>query len=68
MVFKLMLAAQRTWRRINGHELLPLVRAHVAFHDGVRVERADSTPNTDITQETKRTRKTKVDIAEQDAA
>ncbi len=68
MVFKLMLAAQRTWRRINGYELLPLVRAHVAFRDGVRVEREGSPSNTEITQPKKRMRKTKSEIAEQDAA
>jgi putative transposase len=68
MVFKLMLAAQRTWRRINGYELLPLVRAHVAFRDGVRVERADSTSNTKVTPTKTRTQKTKTNVAEQDAA
>jgi transposase-like protein len=42
MAFKLLLAAERTWRRLNGHELLPLVRAGVRFRDGVRVERDDA--------------------------
>jgi putative transposase len=42
MAFKLLLAAERTWRRLNGHEKLPLVRAGVRFQDGVRVERDDS--------------------------
>jgi len=41
MAFKLLLAAERTWRRLNGHELLPLVRAHVVFRDGERLERDD---------------------------
>lgn len=68
MVFKLMLAAQRTWRRLNGYELLPLVRAHVAFRDGVRVERADSDSTTDIKRTTKKTTTRKSHIAEQDAA
>jgi len=67
MVFKLMLAAQRTWRRLNGYELLPLVRAHVVFRDGVRVERADTKPKHDHITRTRTTRKTKVD-AEKDAA
>src|SRR5206468_11411632 len=44
MAFKLMLAAERSWRRINGAELLPLVRAGIAFRDGVRVEREELTP------------------------
>jgi len=39
MVFKLLLAAEKTWRKLNGHELVPLVRAGVKFIDGVRVER-----------------------------
>jgi putative transposase len=68
MVFKLMLAAQRTWRRINGYELLPLVRAHVVFHDGVRAERADATSNPKVTPRKTRTQKTKTNVAEQDAA
>jgi putative transposase len=42
MAFKLLLAAERTWRRLNGHEKLPLVRAGVRFQDGVRVERNDA--------------------------
>jgi hypothetical protein len=33
------LAAERTWRKLNGHELVPLVRAGVKFVDGARVER-----------------------------
>jgi putative transposase len=46
MAFKLLLAAERTWRRLNGHELLPLVRAHVVFRDGERIKRDDGeTPN-----------------------
>lgn len=39
MVFKLLLTAEKTWRKLNGHELVPLVRAGVKFVDGVRVER-----------------------------
>jgi transposase-like protein len=42
MAFKLLLAAERTWRRLNGPELMPLVRAGVRFQDGVRVERDDA--------------------------
>ena len=47
MVFKLLLAAEKTWRKLNGHELVPLVRAGVKFIDGVRVEReaGDSPPS-----------------------
>jgi transposase-like protein len=59
MAYKLMMAAERTWRRLNGHELLPLVRAGVSFRDGVRVER-DDTPNstTRPIATTRRTKKT----------
>ncbi len=43
MAFKLLEMAQQRWRRLNGSELLPLVRAGVPFRDGVRVERGDQT-------------------------
>ena len=63
MAYKLLLAAERGWRRLNGHEKLPLVRAHVVFHDGVRVERDDTTPA--ITPHTKKGRtKKKIEIDE----
>jgi len=39
MAYRLLLLAERSWRRLDGHELLPLVRAGVVFKDGVRVER-----------------------------
>jgi putative transposase len=39
MAFKLLLAAERSWRRLDAPALLPLVRAGVCFQDGVRVER-----------------------------
>jgi putative transposase len=41
MAFKLLDMAQLRWRRLDGSELLPLVRAGVAFVDGVRQERAE---------------------------
>ncbi len=65
MAFKLLLAAERTWRRLNGHELLPLVAAGVFFRDGVRVERdvaSDTRPNI------KKGRTKKTQIEEADAA
>lgn len=40
MAFKLLDMAQQRWRKLNGAELLPLVRAGVRFVDGVRQERA----------------------------
>ena len=39
MAFKLLDMSQKRWRRLNGHHLLPLVRAGATFRDGVRVER-----------------------------
>jgi hypothetical protein len=39
MTFKLLKVAEKTWRRIDGQELVPLVRAGVRFVDGKRVER-----------------------------
>jgi len=41
MAFKLLETAQRTWRRIDAHDLLPLVRAGVVFKDGQSVERTE---------------------------
>ena len=37
MVFKLVMAAARTWRRLKGETFLPLVIAGVTFTDGVAV-------------------------------
>jgi transposase-like protein len=55
MAFKLLDMAQLRWRKLDGAELLPLVRAGVRFVDGKRVERDDAqvTPQ----QETKQTKK-----------
>jgi len=39
MAFKLLEMAQKRWRRLNGAELLPLVREGAQFVDGIRVER-----------------------------
>jgi putative transposase len=65
MAFKLLLAAERTWRRLNGHELLPLVAAGVVFPDGVRVERDDAS---DTKPNIKKGRTKKTQIEEADAA
>src|SRR5208282_5716702 len=43
MAFKLLLAAERRWRKLNGASLLPLVREGALFRDGTRVERKDKT-------------------------
>jgi transposase-like protein len=41
MAYRLLLLAEANWRRLNGHQLLPLVRSGVQFVDGVRIERDD---------------------------
>jgi hypothetical protein len=38
MAYKLLDMAQARWRRLDGAHLLPLVRAGIAFMDGVRQE------------------------------
>jgi putative transposase len=43
MAYKLLDAAQDRWRRINGHELVPLVRAGATFIDGKLQERSVTT-------------------------
>ena len=35
MVFKLVMAASKTWRRLKGENRLPMVVAGVTFTDGV---------------------------------
>jgi putative transposase len=40
--FKLIDAAQDRWRRINGHELVALVRAGATFKEGVLVENQEA--------------------------
>jgi len=37
MVFKLLMAAAKTWRRLKGENLLPKVVAGVTFRDGTEV-------------------------------
>jgi transposase-like protein len=39
MAFKLLNMAQGRWRRLDGHEKLPLVRGGVTFVDGIQLER-----------------------------
>jgi putative transposase len=44
MAFKLLEAAQQSWRRLDAHELLSLVRAGRVFKDGQQVERVQEQP------------------------
>src|SRR5208282_1968492 len=48
MAFRLLLLAASSWRRLNGRDLLPLVRAGVEFKDGARVER-EATMSSEVT-------------------
>lgn len=66
MAFRLLLLAQSHWRRLDGRELLPLVRAGVTFKDGVRVEREDAQEGNVTT--IKPRKKTKQAQLEKDAA
>jgi putative transposase len=61
MTFKLLTVAQETWRRIDAHDMVPLVRAGVRFVDGKRTERDDQEVKTadkkpDVTTKEKRRR------------
>jgi hypothetical protein len=44
MVFKLVEAAQRTWRRLDGRNQLPKVILGVKFADGLEVTTTPTTP------------------------
>ena len=37
MVFKLVMAASKTWRRLNGQNQLPKVTNGVRFKDGIEI-------------------------------
>jgi hypothetical protein len=43
MVFKLVMAAAKTWRRLKGETQLPKVVAGVTFQDGTEVIQPPST-------------------------
>ena len=42
MVFKLIMAASKTWHRLNGEKQLPKVIEGVRFIDGIEVIKAQS--------------------------
>lgn len=46
MAFKLLAMAEERWRKVNGSELLPLVRAGVRFVDGVQEKPKTATGET----------------------
>jgi len=42
MIFKLAEAAERSWRRLDGHNQLPKVVVGVKFADGIEVVRSQA--------------------------
>jgi len=53
MAYKLLDAAEDRWRRINGHELVPLVRAGATFINGKQQERSEDHTEQDDESTTK---------------
>jgi transposase-like protein len=51
MAFKLALAAQDHWRRVNAPHLVALVRAGVPFKDGVQVDSHHTAPEEQLPEE-----------------
>jgi len=51
MAFKLLEAAQETWRKVNAPHLVALVRAGARFIDGQLQERSDAQPDDPLTEE-----------------
>jgi hypothetical protein len=42
MIFKLAEAAERSWRRLNGHNQLPKIILGIKFTDGIEVVRSQA--------------------------
>ena len=42
MIFKLAEAAERNWRRLNGHNQLPKIILGIKFTDGIEVVRSQA--------------------------
>src|SRR6516165_2564297 len=42
MIFKLAEAAERSWRRLNGHNQLPKIILGIKFSDGIEVVRSQA--------------------------
>ena len=42
MIFKLAEAAEKTWRRLNGHNQLPKIILGIKFTDGIEVVRSQA--------------------------
>lgn len=46
MVLKLLEAAQKSWRRLDGHNQLPKLVIHVTFNGGIIAKPTDRQPTT----------------------
>src|SRR6266446_9230109 len=44
MIFKLAEAAERNWRRLNGHNQLPKIILGIKFTDGMEIVRSQAQP------------------------
>ena len=53
MVFKLVIAASKTWRRLKGTNQLPKLIAGVRFNDGIEVIQMPAKPRDLITSSPK---------------
>jgi hypothetical protein len=42
MIFKLAEAAEKIWRRLNGHNQLPKIMLGIKFTDGIEVVRSQA--------------------------
>jgi hypothetical protein len=42
MIFKLAEAAEKSWRRLNGHKQLPKIMLGIRFADGIEVVRSQA--------------------------
>ncbi len=42
MVFKLVMAASKTWRRLNGYQHLPRLIQGVKFTDGIQADETET--------------------------
>jgi hypothetical protein len=44
MIFKLAEAAEKSWRRLNGHNQLPKIILGIKFTDGIEIVRSQAQP------------------------
>jgi putative transposase len=42
MIFKLAEAAEKSWRRLNGHNQLPKIILGIKFTDGIKIVRSQA--------------------------